>query len=32
MGPHMSTPNVDVFSDFDQNEANLHIRYHKYML
>ena len=29
---HTCTPNVDVFSDFDQNEANFLIRYHKYML
>ena len=27
---HTCTPNVDVFSDFDQNEANLLLRYHKY--
>ena len=29
---HTCTPNVDVFSDFDQNEANFLIRYHKHML
>ena len=27
---HICTRNVDVFSDFDQNEANFLIRYHKY--
>ena len=31
MGPHMYT-NVDVFSDFDQNESHFLIRYNKYML
>ena len=29
---HTCTRNVDVFSDFDQNEAIFLIRYHKYML
>ena len=26
------TKNVDVYSDFDQNEAHFLIRYHKYMV
>ena len=30
-GPQMY-PNVDVFSDFDQNEAHVLIRYHKYII
>ena len=29
---HTYTKHVDVLSDFDQNEANFLIRYHKYML
>ena len=29
---HTCTPNIDVFSDFDQNEAKFLIRYHKYMV
>ena len=29
---HTCTLNIDVFSDFDQNEAKFRIRYHKYMV
>ena len=29
---HTCTPNVEVFIDFDQNEANFLIRYHRYMI
>ena len=29
---HKCTQNVDVYSDFDQNEAHFLIRYHTYMV